>query len=91
VTRQSDDGLCDVRWCDETADHTGPHRQRLIDTFAMDVASGRPTIMQLWLQGESARTRALVLVTGECETGLTWGQAEALSINMASAHRRYAG
>jgi hypothetical protein len=68
-----------------------PQRRHQTDTFAMDVASGRPTIMQLWLQGESARTRALVLVTGECETGLTSGQAEALSINMASAHRRYAG
>jgi hypothetical protein len=86
----ADDGLCGVRWCTEAADHPGPHRRCLVDTFAMDVQSGRPTIMQLWLQGESARTRALVLVTGECATGLTWSQAESLSNNVASAHRRFA-
>jgi hypothetical protein len=36
-------------------------------------------IVQLWLQGESARTTALVLVTDTRETGLTWPQAKQMS------------
>lgn len=84
-----DPGLCPVRWCAETADHDGPHRSALLDTNAMNVKTGRAVITQVWLQGESARTRGIVLVTGECETGLTWPQVAALEGVFAHADRRW--
>jgi hypothetical protein len=84
------DDECLIAWCAERFDHPGPHRTPLHDTFAMNVQTGKPEIVQLWLQGESARVRALVLVTGARETGLTWPQADALASLIISARRRYA-
>lgn len=40
----SDPGVCGLRWCDETAGHAGPHRHRLFDGFAMDVAASRADV-----------------------------------------------
>lgn len=85
----ADPGACPLRWCQEAMGHEGPHRKRLLDTFALDVQTGRPTIMQLWLQGESARVRALVLVTDTREVGMTWSQADDMAGVMASATRRF--
>jgi hypothetical protein len=87
--RKADDE-CMVGWCAERFDHAGPHRLPLHDTFALNVQTGKPEIVQLWLQGESARVRALVIVTGARETGLTWRQADELASLIVSARRRYA-
>lgn len=85
-----DEQLCSLGWCGEVADHDGPHRQHLLDTLAMDVDTGRPVILQVNLQGESARVKALVLVTGAREVGLTWRQAGELTATLSGATRRYA-
>ena len=79
MTATTDPDACTARWCEEAADHDSPHRRRLFDVFGLDVDTARPVIVQLWLQGESARTTALVLVTDTRETGLTWPQAKRLS------------
>ena len=80
-----------MRWCEEVADHDSPHRQRLFDVFGLDVNTARPVIVQLWLQGESARTTALVLVTDARETGLTWSQAKQLFGVLARIAQRQPG
>lgn len=85
----ADAGLCPLDWCREPADHGGPHRRQLLDTFVMDVATGHPASLQVWLQGESARVRALVLVTDAREAGLTWGQADDVANAIASAKRTW--
>lgn len=79
--------LCPLDWCREPADHGGPHRQKLLDTYGMDVDTGHAASLQLWLQGESARVRALVLVTDAREVGLTWGQADDVAHVIEAAHR----
>lgn len=83
----ADPGLCEVRWCVETAAHPGPHRAPLYDTNGLNVTKGRPSILQAWLQGESARIRAVVLVTDSHETGLTWVQVQCLSDALLKAQR----
>lgn len=91
MTATADADACTVRWCEEAADHDSPHRRRLFDVFGLDVGTARPVIVQLWLQGESARTAALVLVTDARETGLTWPQATRLSCVLARITRRGRG
>ncbi len=81
--------LCSLAWCREPADHGGPHRQMLLDTFCMDVDTGHAAGLQIWLQGESARVRALVLVTGAREVGLTWGQADEVAHAIETARREW--
>lgn len=71
-----------------TWDHT--HRKSVLDTFALDINSGRTTILQPWLQGESARVRDLVLVTRRCETALSWTQTDILTSTLTSARRCFA-
>jgi hypothetical protein len=83
-------GLCDLRWCAETAGHSGPHRAPLYDTNGLSVTTGRPSVLQAWVQGESARIRAVVLVTDSHETGLTWPQVERLADALLKAQRTYA-
>lgn len=87
----SDPDICSVRWCDETNQHAGPHRHRLLDTTALRLTPtrARPTIVQLWITGESARTIVPTLVIDSLEVGLTWTQASVLSSQLHSAQRRY--
>lgn len=87
-----DDDYCRVRWCHEHAEHPGPHRRRLIDTFALTLAPARAqrVIVQVWLTGESARTHVPELVIDGREIGLTWQQADDISRQLHDARRRFA-
>jgi hypothetical protein len=78
-----------LRWCEEKLDHPGPHRKRLYDGFAFDIQTGKPVIVQTWLQGESARVHGIVVVAAQCEIGLTWRQVGELSQTLAAASRRW--
>lgn len=82
--------MCSVRWCEERAEHDGPHRKRLLDTFVMETGTGRPVIFQAWISGQSARVRSLVLVVAGVEVGLTWVQVDQLEIAVSSAQHRFA-
>jgi hypothetical protein len=85
-----DADLCGIRWCGEVDGHPGPHRQRLYDTFTFDLASGKPTVTQLWLSGESARTFSVAVVVNTCEVGLTHKQVSEMANVLAAAKRRIA-
>lgn len=85
-----DDGECAVRWCHETAGHDGPHRRTLYDVNAVDVETARPAILQINIEGLSARTKALVVVTQTRQTALTWRQVDELRETLTAARRRYA-
>jgi hypothetical protein len=84
-----DPGLCSLRHCDETAGHDGPHKKVLYDGFGFGIATGRPKAVQLWLSGESARVRGIVLVVADHETGLTWPMVRELSQVLESATMKW--
>lgn len=77
-----DPDICQVRWCDERADHAGPHRGIEFDVNGYDLGAGRPVVLQAVRQGESARVSACVLVCQAIEVGLTWPQTRALAATL---------
>jgi hypothetical protein len=85
----ADSRLCDLRWCQENAGHSGPHRIPLYDTDGLNVTTGRPSVLQAWVQAESARIPVVVLVTDSRETGLTWPQVRRLADVLLKAQRTY--
>lgn len=78
---------CGVRWCREKHGHDRPHRSIEYDVNGIDVATGRPVVLQAVRQGESARVSACVLVCEVVEVGLTWPQVLHLSRTLAAMAR----
>jgi hypothetical protein len=85
----ADPRLCDLRWCQENAGHSGPHRAPLYDTGGLSVTTGRASVLQAWMQAESARIPVVVLVTDSRETGLTWPQVRRLANALLTAQRTF--
>jgi hypothetical protein len=51
----------------------------LYDTDGLNVTTGHASVLQAWMQAESARIPVVVLVTDSRETGLTWPQVRRLA------------
>ena len=84
-----DSRSCDLRWCQEHAGRSGPHRVTLFDTDGLNVTTGHASVLQAWMQAESARIPAVVLVTDSRETGLTWPQVRRLADALLKAQRTF--
>lgn len=81
--------ICTVRWCQEKAGHSGPHKRPLYDSIGLSVETGRVSPFTVWLQGESARVSAVSFATLDPDVGLTWQAVDELVTVLRSALVKY--
>jgi hypothetical protein len=62
----------------------------LLDVNGVDVDTARATIFQVNVEGQLARTNAVVVVTEVMQTALTWVQVGELTATFETASWRFA-